>query len=165
MYCRVCGNLINDKAVMCVKCKNKPLLGRSYCQNCGAPTTPQQIACPKCGMKLRFELTDTEKRQDTIRKKMDSHKGTMRLMKWFLFADAVVAVLCLGVLAKGIAATSELSQYSDMVSNYYNNQMQTQNLSVIVILLGVFLTGLIELIGYLVSRRMYKKLQKQLGKK
>ena len=46
MYCRTCGNKINDNAEICVKCGCKPLIGKSYCQNCGADTTEQQAPIP-----------------------------------------------------------------------------------------------------------------------
>ena len=53
MYCRTCGNKINDNAEICVKCGCKPLIGKSYCQNCGADTTEQQEMCTNCGSRLK----------------------------------------------------------------------------------------------------------------
>ncbi|WP_285824056.1 hypothetical protein [Schaedlerella arabinosiphila] len=53
MYCRTCGNKINDNAEICVMCGCKPLIGKSYCQNCGADTTEQQEMCTNCGARLK----------------------------------------------------------------------------------------------------------------
>ena len=53
MFCRVCGNSLNDKAEICVSCGCKPLNGKEYCQECGEKTTEKQEMCIKCGCKLR----------------------------------------------------------------------------------------------------------------
>lgn len=164
MYCRICGSLINDKAVICVKCKSKPLLGRSYCQNCGARTTQQQTVCSKCGMKLKFEIPNAEKLRNRMKKEMDGCKATMRILKWFLIVDAVFVVICLGILIYNIVVLSELEQYSGMFSNYYVNQASGECLYAVVVLFGDFLIILIELIAYRSSRSKYKKLQKKLDK-
>lgn len=57
MYCRTCGNKVNDNAEVCVKCGCKPLIGKSYCQNCGTKTTPQQVICTKCKVTLKSAAT------------------------------------------------------------------------------------------------------------
>lgn len=53
MYCRTCGNKVNDNAEICVKCGCRPLTGRSYCQNCGAKTAEQQVMCIRCKAALK----------------------------------------------------------------------------------------------------------------
>lgn len=53
MYCRTCGNKMNDNAEICVKCGCRPLIGREFCQVCGAPTTERQELCIKCGSMLK----------------------------------------------------------------------------------------------------------------
>ena len=54
MYCRICGNKVNDKAEICVKCGCRPLSGKDFCQNCGARTLAQQAVCTKCGIGLKY---------------------------------------------------------------------------------------------------------------
>lgn len=53
MYCRTCGNKLNDGADVCMNCGCVPQKGHSYCQNCGAETTENQDICVKCGCKLK----------------------------------------------------------------------------------------------------------------
>lgn len=53
MYCRTCGNKVNDNAEICVKCGCRPLIGKAFCQNCGAKTLAQQAVCTKCGISLK----------------------------------------------------------------------------------------------------------------
>lgn len=38
MYCRTCGNKMNDEAVICVKCVVKRNGGKDNCQVCGTKT-------------------------------------------------------------------------------------------------------------------------------
>lgn len=64
MYCRTCGNKINDNTNVCVKCGCKPLAGKNYCQNCGAKTSIQQVMCTKCKSTLK-SLIVTNKQSQT----------------------------------------------------------------------------------------------------
>ena len=53
MYCRTCGEEINDQAVVCVKCGVPVYKGNEYCQTCGKPTTADITVCMSCGTALR----------------------------------------------------------------------------------------------------------------
>lgn len=63
MYCRTCGNKVNDNAEVCVKCGCKPLIGKAYCQNCGTKTTTQQVMCTKCKATLKSTVTKSGQNQ------------------------------------------------------------------------------------------------------
>ncbi|WMJ84266.1 TM2 domain-containing protein [Oscillospiraceae bacterium LTW-04] len=53
MYCRNCGNAMDDRAVVCVKCGVRAGDGPNYCQNCGRETTaPNAVVCTYCGAGL-----------------------------------------------------------------------------------------------------------------
>lgn len=52
MYCKNCGNSMDDKAAICVKCGCAAGTGTSYCPNCGQPTVPGAAACTNCGVGL-----------------------------------------------------------------------------------------------------------------
>lgn len=45
MYCRTCGNKMNDNAEICVKCGVRKNVGSDYCQVCGARTTSSMVNC------------------------------------------------------------------------------------------------------------------------
>lgn len=53
MYCRNCGEPIDDNAAICVKCGFKKGSGNKYCQNCGKPTEEGQEVCMNCGHALK----------------------------------------------------------------------------------------------------------------
>lgn len=63
MYCRTCGNKVNDNAEVCVKCGCKPLIGKAYCQNCGGKTTTQQAMCTRCKATLKSTATKNGQNQ------------------------------------------------------------------------------------------------------
>jgi len=52
MYCRNCGQQVDDKAIACPKCGVPPLMEKKFCSNCGTATQPNQILCVKCGVSL-----------------------------------------------------------------------------------------------------------------
>ena len=66
MYCRICGEPINDKEEICVKCGCRPLNGNNYCQECGTKTTEKQEVCVKCGCRLKTSIGKSRNLLDTI---------------------------------------------------------------------------------------------------
>lgn len=52
MYCRNCGSMVDDRAVVCVKCGVRAGDGVNYCQNCGNTTEPDAVVCTNCGVAL-----------------------------------------------------------------------------------------------------------------
>lgn len=64
MYCRNCGNEMNDEAVVCVKCGVPAGKGTSYCPHCGAEVNPEAVMCVVCGTKFAEpepEMSDKSK--------------------------------------------------------------------------------------------------------
>jgi len=55
MYCRNCGEQINENAIVCVKCGTEKTKGSNYCANCGEKVEAGQIACMGCGYALPKE--------------------------------------------------------------------------------------------------------------
>ena len=52
MYCRACGNEINENATICMKCGVPVGKGSEYCYNCGKQTNPYAVYCTECGVNL-----------------------------------------------------------------------------------------------------------------
>ena len=50
MFCRNCGNQMDDQAVVCVKCGVAAGNGNQFCPNCGAQTVPGAAVCTQCGV-------------------------------------------------------------------------------------------------------------------
>lgn len=49
MYCKNCGNKLEDNAAVCVKCGFSKGSGTKYCQNCGQILTEGAGFCVSCG--------------------------------------------------------------------------------------------------------------------
>lgn len=90
MYCRTCGNKINDNAEICVKCGCKPLIGKDFCQNCGAKTLPQQQVCSKCNIKLKSTMTTTQIKKTVEKKGLKMVSTIFTVIAILLFLGAVV---------------------------------------------------------------------------
>src|SRR5512139_1994939 len=52
MFCRNCGENVNEKAIACPKCGVPPMAENKFCNNCGKPTQPNQVICTQCGVGL-----------------------------------------------------------------------------------------------------------------
>lgn len=52
MYCKNCGNKMDDLAVICVKCGAAKGTGANFCPNCGGETQPGAQVCTHCGVPL-----------------------------------------------------------------------------------------------------------------
>jgi TM2 domain-containing membrane protein YozV len=50
MFCRNCGNQLDDRAIACTKCGLDPRGGTSFCPNCGKATAGNAIVCLSCGV-------------------------------------------------------------------------------------------------------------------
>lgn len=50
MYCKNCGEQLNDNQAICLKCGVKVGDGSSFCANCGNASTPDAVVCLNCGV-------------------------------------------------------------------------------------------------------------------
>lgn len=124
MYCRTCGNKMNDNAELCVKCGVRKNVGTDYCQVCGARTTASMTTCKKCGAKLMKALSSAQ-----IKKKAVS-KGKKTLGTVILVMGLIVLFAACANLFVGLTARSTYSSMSSMSTASYCG------------IIGGFLTGL-----------------------
>lgn len=52
MFCRHCGNQMDNQAAVCVKCGVPAGQGVNFCPNCGNQTAPGAAVCTSCGVAL-----------------------------------------------------------------------------------------------------------------
>ncbi len=57
MYCRNCGENLNDNQAICLKCGVAVGQGKSFCSNCGAQTNEGAAVCLNCGSKIEAPKT------------------------------------------------------------------------------------------------------------
>jgi TM2 domain-containing membrane protein YozV len=53
MFCRHCGQQLDDQAVICVRCGRTPQNGVYFCWYCGAQTNPIAQVCTNCGVAMQ----------------------------------------------------------------------------------------------------------------
>lgn len=53
MYCKNCGESMNDNQAICVKCGVKVGSGSNYCANCGNSIDPNADVCMSCGVAVK----------------------------------------------------------------------------------------------------------------
>jgi len=50
MYCKNCGEMMNDNQAICIKCGVKVGEGNTYCANCGKEIAANADVCLNCGV-------------------------------------------------------------------------------------------------------------------
>ena len=53
MFCRNCGEAMNDNQAICLKCGVKTGTGNAFCANCGKPVDPNAEVCLSCGVAIK----------------------------------------------------------------------------------------------------------------
>lgn len=70
MYCKNCGEVMNDNQAICLKCGVNTGEGNSFCSNCGQPMNPEATVCLNCGVSQV-----TPKKKDSNGKLTKSKEG------------------------------------------------------------------------------------------
>lgn len=61
MFCRNCGNQMDNQAAVCVKCGVPAGQGLNFCPNCGNQTAPGAAVCTSCGVALGVPVQGEQK--------------------------------------------------------------------------------------------------------
>lgn len=78
MFCKNCGETLNENQAICVKCGVKVGDGDSYCANCGKNVIKNATVCLNCGCALKNEKSEGKKGLN------GQNKTTMALVCFFL---------------------------------------------------------------------------------
>lgn len=111
MYCRTCGNKMNDEAVICVKCGVKRNVGKDYCQVCGTKTVDGMTNCKRCGARLMSAISSTQVRKKVVSKGKKT-LGTVLLVLGIIMLFIMAANGFVGFMNGGIY--SALSNIGDV---------------------------------------------------
>lgn len=71
MYCKNCGEIMNDNQAICLKCGVSVGAGNSFCSNCGKEINSEAAVCLNCGM----SQTKTKSNSSTNGKLTKSKEG------------------------------------------------------------------------------------------
>ena len=53
MFCKNCGEAMNDNQAICIKCGVKTGDGNAFCANCGSSMNPEAEVCLNCGVAVK----------------------------------------------------------------------------------------------------------------
>ena len=53
MFCKNCGEAMNDNQAICLKCGVKTGTGNAFCANCGNAVNPNADVCLSCGVAIK----------------------------------------------------------------------------------------------------------------
>lgn len=131
MYCKHCGEPMNDIQAICLKCGVKKGQGNSFCPNCGHAVEPGAEYCLGCGISLKSagaQLLDKGKAAAAstaafVKEKTDG-KGKLALdyfnkawsdkkTRLIMIAAAAVIVIAIVVLAIACSSCSGNSLYGE----------------------------------------------------
>lgn len=109
MYCRNCGNLMDENAVVCVKCGVQKGTGKSFCHNCGQATNPEANVCVNCGVAFKNTALNSEAKSKLIAGLLGIFLGALGIHNFYLgFTKraTIQLIVCLvgGILTCGIAS-------------------------------------------------------------
>ena len=79
MYCRNCGEQLNDNQAICLKCGVAVGKGKAFCKNCGKPVNEGAAVCLSCGCKI-----EDEQKKEAAGNLNGQDKMTMALICFFL---------------------------------------------------------------------------------
>lgn len=102
MFCRNCGNEMNNEAVVCTKCGVPAGKGNGHCPNCGAEVHPEAVLCVKCG--VTFVAPEAPEKPKSDKSKLAAgllglFLGTLGVHNFYLgYTGKAVAQLLITVL-------------------------------------------------------------------
>ena len=53
MFCKNCGEQMNENQAICIKCGVKTGDGNKFCANCGKEIDPAAVVCMNCGVAIK----------------------------------------------------------------------------------------------------------------
>lgn len=110
MFCRNCGNQIDDQAAVCVKCGVAAGQGTNFCPHCGAATVPGAAVCTQCGVALAQPVPQGAQKSKMAAGLLGIFLGAFGVHNFYLgYTGKAVAQLLISVLSCGfLAVASEI---------------------------------------------------------
>ena len=103
MYCKNCGEQMNDNQAICLKCGVKTGEGVGFCANCGQPVAPEAEVCLSCGVAVKKAGGDYGKYDKITIALICFFLGSLGIHNFMLgetkkgIVRLVLTVLCMGV--------------------------------------------------------------------
>lgn len=97
MYCKNCGEQMNDNQAICLKCGVKKGIGSSFCENCGKPVDSNASVCLSCGVAVKRSGAGSGAEGD-----LGGHDKTTMAVVCFFLGTIGIHNFIMGETKKGI---------------------------------------------------------------
>lgn len=105
MFCKNCGNQMDNLAVVCVKCGVPAGQGNNFCPNCGAQTVPDATACMQCGVALSQPVPQGTQKSKIVAGLLGIFVGSLGIHNFYLgYKSKAIAQLLITVCTCGAGA-------------------------------------------------------------
>ena len=103
MFCRNCGNEIDNLAAVCVKCGVAAGQGTQFCPNCGATTVPGAAVCTQCGVALAQPVNTAAQKSKLVAGLLGILLGGLGVHNFYLgYTGKAIAQIVLSLCGFGI---------------------------------------------------------------
>ena len=103
MYCKNCGNELNENAVACMNCGFAKGNGTRFCANCGSEINPGAAICVKCGAAVQAaSVAGTDEKSKLVAVLLALFLGSLGIHDFYLGYTKygiikIVLTVCTGV--------------------------------------------------------------------
>ena len=94
MYCKHCGEALNDYQAICIKCGVEVGKGSSFCENCGKAVAPKAVYCMGCGIALN--------KNQSLKQKNKSDEPDVEIDVEGIKKRSIVTSIILSIITCGI---------------------------------------------------------------
>lgn len=96
MYCKNCGNEINENQAVCLNCGVNNGVGDKYCYYCGKEVNLNAAICLNCAMAIKSNaVSNTEETKESAYKKLAEYEKTAGII-WIVIA---VIQIIIGIIS------------------------------------------------------------------
>ena len=159
MFCKNCGNEINENQAICLNCGVKNGVGDKYCRHCGKEVNPDAEVCLNCGMAIKkAAAANTNNFSKGIDSKEDAFKKLAEYEKnaaiiWFVIAAIQIigglftyyTPVLVGIwnIYVGVTRMKYSKSLSEMPDGVYENFEKQGTSNIIFLVVNILLGGLI----------------------
>lgn len=102
MFCRNCGNSMDNNAVVCVKCGVPKGQGTNFCPNCGVQTQANAAICTQCGIALSQPVPQGEQKSKMTAGLLGIFLGGLGIHNFYLgYTGKAIAQIALSIFLCG----------------------------------------------------------------
>ena len=102
MYCRNCGNELNEDQRFCPVCGTENGRGINYCASCGEPLIPGRDHCNYCGARIKPEIETVSSVSSSDDMLPEGKDKSIAILLAFFFGGAGLHCFYLGENRKGL---------------------------------------------------------------